>query len=120
MAPLRHQTGALCRPAFPPGADAEGRAERDEEAAKRLEDERYWRREAERLRKRVAPLQDRAEELRLKIAQRRREPDVPLVGDPQIEAWEAEAERLARRSRELELRLLERARRAGALPGWLR
>jgi hypothetical protein len=42
------------------------------------------------------------------------------VGDPQIEAWEAEAERLARRSRELELRLLERARRAGALPGWLR
>ncbi len=119
MAPLRHQTGVLSQPATRP--DGEGRRGIDDEEAKaRRSAERYWRREADRLRKRQEKLREQIEELRAKIEERRRSRKFQAFGDPQIETWQRRIERLRQRLRELEMGLEERARRAGALPGWLR
>jgi hypothetical protein len=117
MTPLRHQTGALSEPAFPPEA---GSPPDEGEVAARRTAESHWRREADRLRKRLETLRDQLEDLRLRIEQRRRNPKVPASGDPQIETWERRIERLRLRVVEAESSFEERARRAGALPGWLR
>jgi hypothetical protein len=93
--------------------------------------EAYWRREAERVRTRVRGLEARANELRLQILrEEQREHDRPLVFGrgrstqtttpstvPGLQAKLAAAEREARAVQD---ELEDRARREGALPGWLR
>ena len=113
--PFRAETGATSVPAVstpplpaapPAGSPARGEA--------------YWRREAERLQDRLAPLAERAERLQARLAERRHRPGVRPYTDPQLLAWQAQLDGIQARMRALEERLQERARREGALPGWLR
>ncbi|HVR72190.1 MAG TPA: hypothetical protein VMT87_15205 [Vicinamibacteria bacterium] len=115
VSPLRGQTGGTMEAAPSPPTEAAAGAGRRAER-----DEAYWRREWERLRDRVQPLRDRAEELRGQIEQRRRRPGVRPYSDPGIASMQGRLAALEARIREAEDRLHERARRAGALPGWLR
>jgi predicted nucleic acid-binding Zn-ribbon protein len=95
----------------------------EEPAARRGTPERgeeYWRREAEKVRDRVRPLQEKADLLRARISDRQRKPGVRPFSDPGVRALQDELGRLLQRAREIEEGLEDRARRAGALPGWLR
>lgn len=114
VSPLRGQTGASSTPAERALA-APGPAERP-----RGRGEEYWRREARRLREKLDPLRQRAEDLRARIAERRRRPGVRPYTDPQVQADERRLALLESRIRGLESGLEDRARREGALPGWLR
>ena len=114
VSPGRGDTGVLSTPSASPGPDTPARTP---DAPGR---ETYWRREAERLRDRLEPLQERARELRLRIEERRRKQGVRPLSDPQLQAWQARLEALTARIEGLQSRFEERARRAGALPGWLR
>lgn len=82
--------------------------------------ESYWRAEAERVRRRVEPWRDQAADLRAEIAARQAAPGVRPYTDPQVRAWQRRLEALDARIRDAEDRFEERARRARALPGWLR
>lgn len=115
VSPLRAQTGGSTAAPEPP---ATAKAEPRPPAG--AHDEAYWRREAERLQDRLQPLRDRVEDLRVRIEERRRNPRVRPYSDPTIESWQRRAAGLEQRIREGEDRLHERARRAGAPPGWLR
>jgi hypothetical protein len=117
MAPYRHQTGALSEPASSFSEDGSG--SRDSSAT-RAKQERYWRREAQKLRDRLRPAREQVEDLRFRIEERRREPGVRPFTDPTIQAWERKLESLTRKIRDWELRFEARARRERALPGWLR
>lgn len=114
VSPLRGQTGVLSTPA---GRGAERPLPPDE---RRGRGEEYWRREARRLREKLEPLRQKAEDLRERIAERRRRPGVRPYTDPQVEAAQRRLRSLEERMRELESELEDRARREGALPGWLR
>jgi len=119
MAPLRHQTGVLSQPAIPSDGQAETGVD-DEETKARRSAERYWRREADRVRKRQETLREQIEDLKGRIDERRRSRKEQLSADPQAETLKRRIERLRRKLRKLQMGLEERARRAGALPGWLR
>ena len=121
LAPYRGQTGVLSEPA----ASA---SERPRRAPEGETDEAHWRREAARVRERTSALRERAEEIRREIQEARdsargtawtsgktRAPK-PLSLAPR----EARIAALEARIRELEADLEDRARRARALPGWLR
>jgi hypothetical protein len=82
--------------------------------------EAYWRREAERLHDRLEELRQRAEDLAVRVEDRRGRPGVRPYSDPQIESWERRRKTILERVRDMESRFLDRARREGALPGWLR
>ena len=82
--------------------------------------ESYWRAEAERVRRRVEPWRDAAAILRHDIPARQAEPGVRPYTDPRVRAMQRKLDALEARIREAEDRLEESARRAGALPGWLR
>jgi hypothetical protein len=82
--------------------------------------EEYWRREADKVRDRVRPLRERAELLRARIDERQRKPGVRPYSDPGVLALQRDLARVLEQARELEERLEDRARRARALPGWLR
>ena len=82
--------------------------------------ESYWRAEAERVRRRLEPWRDEAAVLQTEIASRQMEPGVRPYTDPKVRAWQRKLASLEARIREAEDRLEESARRAGALPGWLR
>lgn len=82
--------------------------------------EAYWRREAERTEETARRLRERAGDVAEKVSDLRRQPGVMPYSDPRIVRLEARRRALEERVREAELRLEERARRAGALPGWLR
>ena len=90
--------------------------------------EAYWRREAEKLRDRVRNLADQRETLRARVAERREDERRELgrgrgsrgTGTESQQTLEKRIAAIERRMRELEEDLAERARRAGALPGWLR
>jgi hypothetical protein len=118
VAPYRHQTGALSEPASSFSEDASG--SRNATAATRAKQERYWRREAQKLRNRLRPAREQVEDLRFRIGERGRLPGVRPFTDPTIQAWERKLESLTRKIRDWELRFEERARRERALPGWLR
>jgi len=118
MAPLRHQTGALSQPAFSPASARSSPKRRPSRS--RSGDERYWRREADRLRRRLQPKLEQLRELQLKIEERRAIPGVRPYTDPKIQSLERKAASLSRRVRDWQDRFEERARREGALPGWLR
>jgi len=115
MRAFRGQTGATSTPAVAPDPPAP-RGER----ARSNGGESYWRREAERLSDRVRPLRARATDLRRRIDERRLAPGVRTLSDPQLAQWERDLAGIESTIAEFESRLEERARRAGALPGWLR
>lgn len=117
VSPYRDETGVNSKPAPAPGAAPAVEAR---PARGRARGEEYWRREADRVRDRLRPLRERAAELRLTIDERRRKPRVHPYSDPQIAAWERRLRLLEERIREAETRLEDRARREGAMPGWLR
>jgi hypothetical protein len=104
-------TPATTTPADKPASTRETSREQGEE---------YWRREADKVRDRVRPLREKADLLRERIAERRRKPGVQPYSDPGIVALERDLARVLEQARELEERLEDRARRARALPGWLR
>jgi hypothetical protein len=121
VAPLRDQTGvnssgAPVRP-LPPSA---GRTE--DGGAK---SEAYWRREADKLRVRQQRTRDRIENLRSRVAAAEvrsgpRSGEERAKGAAQVESWRGQIAVLESRLREEDGAFADRARRAGALPGWLR
>jgi hypothetical protein len=122
--PLAGQTGGSSTSA---AASAEETAAPVEpEPRTRGRGERYWRDEAARVRERVRGLEERAAGLRSRIAERSRE--TPVYGRKSastsksdgIASLQASLAALERRIRSTEDDLAERARRDGALPGWLR
>jgi hypothetical protein len=116
VAPFRGETGVLSRPAAAPGG-----APREREARRPTgKGPDYWQREADKVRERVRPLQKRIASLRREIDARWRLPGVAPTTDPQLLEWRRELRESEAEIRELEGRLEERARRDGALPGWLR
>jgi hypothetical protein len=83
-------------------------------------DEEHWRDQAERLREKLRPLREKADDLRQAIEERRRKPGVRPYTDPQVVATQRRLEVLERRIRDAESSFEDRARRQGALPGWIR
>ena len=73
-----------------------------------------------RLREKLQGPRDKADELRRQIEERRRQPGVLPYSDPQIVAAQRRLELILRRIREAESNFEDRARRNGALPGWIR
>ncbi len=124
VAPYRGETGALSAPAATP-APARG-ASRSHAGAARGEE--YWRREAEREESRLRPLRRRVTDLRLKIDETRHQPvggggkngRNAAVAAASLDSLERELRARQDQIRDAELRFEERARHAGALPGWLR
>jgi len=131
--PFRDETGVRSVPAVAPeplspraGETAlERRGSALVDSRGRGED--YWRREAERVRDRVRAMETQADELRLRIAERAEEEGRQLTrsrrgssGAGSAATLRARLVSLERRMRQAELDLSERARRASALPGWLR
>ena len=123
--PLRNQTGVESKPGTEtarreragtsrqdPGRDAAGKD--------RVSAEESWRSQAERLRVRLQPLRDKAADLREQIEERRRQPGVRPYTDPKIVAAERRLAVVEQRIRESESAFEDRARRQGALPGWIR
>jgi hypothetical protein len=122
--PFRDETGVRSVPTVAPDdrpAPAEKRRGRGED---------YWRREAARVRERVRAMEAQASELRAEIAEQaeeasrvlgqRRRSSASLSGSGSSPRLRAKLAGLERRLREMEDDLAERARRDGALPGWLR
>lgn len=82
--------------------------------------EEFWRREAERERRRLEPLKRRTLALEQRLEERRRKPGVRPHSDPVVEGLEGQLRVLRSQIREQESRFEDRARRERALPGWLR
>ncbi len=121
LSPFRGQTGVLSEPAAAaPRATAPARDGRQDEA--------YWRREAARVRERIASLRERADEIRRELREARdaARPSAWTSGrsrdpkPPSLAPREARLAAIESRMGELEADLEDRARRARALPGWLR
>jgi hypothetical protein len=84
--------------------------------------EAYWRQQAEALRRRLEALRDRIQQVRRRMDERAARPKrrgAPET-DPLRDSDLAAIARLRARLHDEEDRFLERARREGALPGWLR
>lgn len=136
--PFREETGVASVPASPPPdplgavgphpapgpASPASRARRagSRAAGPGLRDEAWWRGEAARVRDRVRTLELQAAQLRRRITEARAEPwsSRRRRAGPDTRPWQARLSAIEERQRTLEDDLLERARRAGALPGWLR
>ena len=82
--------------------------------------EREWRREAEHERRRLAQLQHSIDALESKIAEQRRRPGLRSPADPAIGSYERRIATLRQQLQDEQARFEDRARREGALPGWLR
>lgn len=130
--PFRDELGASSVPAVS-SAPASGESAESTPGARgsgkpTARDEAYWRREAEKLRERLRVLADKRDALRMRLGERREEERRVLrrsrgsraAGDRSDVALEAQIAAIERRMRELEEDLGDRARRAGAMPGWLR
>lgn len=126
VSPLRDQTGVNNTPAA--ASDSESSAGRSrrrhaDNTAKRSGSDRgeeYWRREAERVRERTRPLRQKITDYKERIEERRSKPKVLPYSDAQIRSWTSRIDELEAQIREVESAFDERARRAGAMPGWLR
>jgi len=121
--PFRDETGVGSVPAVPPEAAASHPARE----LPRGRGEDYWRKEAGRTRLKLQALAEQREALRARIAEQ--ESDTrrflrrgPAAASPaaSLIALQSRLAALERRLRETEDDLLDRARRDGALPGWLR
>lgn len=97
-------------------------ADLDREASQRASDERYWRREAEQARERARKHEDQAATLEAQVVERRQSSRRSRSGAaaPQLASLERRARLARERAREILDAFEERARRAGALPGWIR
>jgi hypothetical protein len=120
--PCRSQTGVASVPASTPDRR---RARSRPVGSPRVRGEDYWRKEAARVRERVAGLQAQAEEVRADIADlesRQRETVLGRSrgGRSSGRRLQARLAGIERRIRLIEDELRDRARREGALPGWLR
>jgi hypothetical protein len=111
----RGETGVESTPAAPPPPE-----EPVASNASSGRGESYWRGEAARLRERVGPWREAIADLRVEIAARQALPGVLPYTDPKVRAWQRKVAALEARIRDAEDRFEERARRAGAMPGWLR
>lgn len=122
--PFRDELGGSSVPAVAPVEEPEASRSARETVARRGEE--YWRREAEKVRNRLRTLRDQAEALRDRIARQEVEQRRATRGgrrSPTADQGATLRARLAgieRRMRETEEDLTDRARREGALPGWLR
>lgn len=106
-----------------PGATPGSRASAAVRADRDFGRERaFWRREKERYEREAARIDAgiRRLEWRLRDKRAKRRPGERLSPDPSIELLEESLESLRDERRGLEERFRERARKAGALPGWLR
>ena len=121
VAPLRGQTGVdssgvPVTHAPPPERGADRGA---------IKAEAYWRREADKLRARQERTRDRIENLRSRVSAVEaqsgpRSGEARARGAAQVEIWRGHIALLEARLREEDGQFADRARRAGALPGWLR
>jgi predicted RNase H-like nuclease (RuvC/YqgF family) len=128
--PFRDETGASSTPAVPhrPDEAAAPSPRRRRRHGTTTHDEAYWRGEARKLRERVRALSEKREALRERLAERREARGRVLRPARSSSNAAAQSDRaierriaaLERRMRGLEEDLEERARREGALPGWLR
>jgi len=128
----QYATGKLTVAAPKETAEGEGEAgeSKDEASQERAHDEQYWRQGVRELRLKLRRAWEEAQTLEEQVAGLRLRfyaEDDPYVRDSEIKpAWDRALERqrqveqeVKAYRRELE-ELLERGRRAGALPGWLR
>jgi hypothetical protein len=117
--PLRGETGALSTPAATAAANAVT-------SAPRGRGEAHWRREAAKVRERQRTLAQKVEVLRARLAEssetgRRLSRRGRSAASASSEAaLRARVSALEQRHRQLDEDLADRARRDGALPGWLR
>jgi len=130
VSPHRDETGVnskvtvpVVRPSSARGAD-DGRAR----------SEAYWRKQADSLHGRLQRARERIDDLRARIAEKEARADEEAFGsrarrggsrsrsarDASLEAMRRSLAALEARVRDEETRFEERARREGALPGWLR
>ncbi len=125
----RGDTGVSSAPAVPPAPDPapepETRASRSAAGVRGGDGEAYWRAEAERVRRRVFALRQRQAALRGRLedenARERGRRHAPRGAAPRgTQELQRQIDSLEERIRWEEGRLEERARRARALPGWLR
>jgi hypothetical protein len=119
--PFAAETGASSVPAVSPEAASARRAPE----ARRAKGEEHWRAEAARVRERLRALEERAAELRAQIAERSSPSEVfgrrrASSGKSKVASLQASLAAVERRARLAQEDLEERARRDGALPGWLR
>jgi hypothetical protein len=126
MSPFRDQTGVSSTPALAPPVEVAPAARSRRAAADGpVHGETYWRRQAEVLHDRLQRSRDRMDDLRARIAAREaqtgsRTRRTPSATDAQLDAWRRQLALLEARVRETEARFEDRARREGALPGWIR
>jgi hypothetical protein len=123
VSPRRGETGVDSVPFVAPAEPPRGRAATPGET----KTEAYWRARARRLEERLEPVRERLQEARERLEEKRRAARRQPLG---ARARPADAggetllrrqiERLEQRIRDAEGRLADEARRAGALPGWLR
>jgi hypothetical protein len=120
--PFAAETGGSSVPAV---AVDEASAARPAESRRKGKGEEHWRAEAARVRERLRALEERAAELRSQIAERGSQSEVfgrrhSSAGKTSVAALQASLAAVERRARLTQEDLEERARRDGALPGWLR
>jgi hypothetical protein len=125
VSPFRDEKGVNSAVKAPPPPPAVGRHTAEEGRAK---SEAYWRRQAERLHERMRVAHDRIDLLRARIDERESRSPGRTRGrgrsagstDTQLEGWRRQLAALEARMHDEEARFEDRARREGALPGWLR
>jgi hypothetical protein len=117
ISPYRAETGVLNEPA----------ASAPHAAGDEATDEAYWKREAARVRDRVAALRERADDIRRQMREAeeafRSEPWTsrgPRRAAPKTAPREAQLAAIEKKIAALETDLADRARAARALPGWIR
>jgi hypothetical protein len=124
VAPFRDQTGVASVPAVAPADDAPQDAKRPRKGTQgqQAREEAYWRREAARHRKRQEALIDKADRVRQQIAEEkiRRRHSLQMRDAAILERLEERLASVEKQRIDEDDRFFERARRAGALPGWLR
>jgi hypothetical protein len=128
ISPHRDETGVNSQVSVPPVRSASPRGS-DEGRAR---SEAYWRKEADRLRLRLQRARERIDDLRARIAEKEAKADERSFGsrprrgrsaassDAPLEAMRRRLAAMEERVRDEEARFEDRARREGALPGWLR
>ena len=120
--PFAAETGGSSVPAVPP---EDARPARAAESGHKGRGEAHWRAEAARVRERLRELEERAAELRSQIAERSSQSEVfgrrrSSADKTSVARLQASLAAIERRARQTQEDLEERARRDGALPGWLR
>lgn len=129
IAPLRAETGATSTPA------AQLPAPSADDGAPSQRTEAHWRREAERHHTRMAALKRKADDLRLRLEDLRQKAEEQRrkslqgrsgaasqrqISDRPVRSAEARLRAVLEQMREADSAFEDRARIAGALPGWIR